>query len=105
MKIFQRGPADSDVAKLVQNDKKLNPAQRRVDANVGPSAESAKVSISDRARQLQRIAELARQGDELRAEKVQKLKEQIHNGEYRPDAEDVAKDIIRSAVTGLPQKK
>jgi len=105
MKIFQRGPADSDIAKLVQNDKKLSPAERHGDAHVGPSGESAKVSISAQARQLQRIAEFARQGDELRAERLQKLKEQIHNGDYRPDAEDVAKDIVRSAVSGLLQQK
>lgn len=105
MKIFQRGPADNDVTKLVQNDKKLGPTRRQGDGDISPSADSAKVKISKEARQLQRIAELARKGDELRAEKLRTLKEQIADGRYQPDIDEVAKDIVRSSVTGLLQKK
>lgn len=105
MKIFQRGPADNDVTKLVQNEKKISPTRRQGDGDISPAADSAKVKISKEARQLQRIAELARKGDELRVEKLITLKEQIADGTYRPDMDEVAKDIVRSSVTGLLQKK
>lgn len=105
MKIIQRGPADSDVAKLVQNDKKLGPTRRQGDGDISPSADSAKVKISQEARRLQRIAELAREGDERRAEKLKTLKEQIADGRYRPDMDETAKDIVRSAVINFLQKK
>ena len=43
-----------------------------------------------------RIAELARQGDELRAEKVKRVKEMIAQGKYEVDAREVAKSILRA---------
>ena len=100
MKISQRGPADTDLSQLVHNDKTVN--QRR-DAEVKSQqhAESAKVNISDKARELQKIGELARTGDALRAEKVRQIKEQIAAGEYKVAPAEVAKSILRGEVTRL----
>jgi flagellar biosynthesis anti-sigma factor FlgM len=63
------------------------------------------VQISPEARKLQRIAELAQKGDELRAEKVKALKEQIDDGSYNVASEDVAKSIVRSEVARILEKK
>jgi len=101
MKITQRGPADTDLSQLIQNDKTVNHVRRDSDPKVQQSGESSKVNISKEARELQRIAELARTGDELRAQRVNQIKEQIANGQYQADSKEVSKSIIRSEVSGL----
>jgi flagellar biosynthesis anti-sigma factor FlgM len=105
MKITQRGPADTDLSQLVQNDKTVNQVRRESNPNVQQSGDSARVNISKEARELQRIAELARTGDELRAQKVNHIKEQITKGEYKADAQEVSKSIIRSEVSRILDDK
>lgn len=105
MKITHRGPADADLSQLVQNDKAIGQAKRSADAKVGESSESSKVQISQAARELQKIAELGRTGDDLRAQKVRQIKEQIEQGTYKPDPVEVAKSILRSNVSSLLEDK
>ena len=105
MKITQKGLADADLTQLVKNDKVAGPRRGAADAKTQQSGESATVNISAEARQLQRIAELARAGDNLRAEKVKSIKEQINQGSYEADSTDVSKSIIRSEVARLLEKK
>lgn len=105
MKITQKGPADADLSQLVQNDKALGSVRRDSDAKVQQDRESTKVDISAQARKLQRVAELARAGDQLRAEKVKQIKEQIDAGQYKVDSQEVAKSIARSEVSRLLEKK
>ena len=100
MKITQRGPSDAEISQLVQNEKSVG--QRKAgDVKAQPGGESASVNISQKARELQRIAELARAADELRADRVRQLKEQVAAGDYHPESKDVAKSILRSEVTRL----
>lgn len=105
MKITQRGPADTDLSQRIQNDKVAGQVRRDTGSKAEHTGESAKVNISKQARELQRIAELARTGDELRAQKVNQIKEQIANGDYNPDAEDVSKSIVRSEVSRILETK
>ena len=100
MKITQRGPADTDLSQLVHNDKAVGRKQAG-EVKAQQSGDSAKVNISQEARELQRIAELARTGNELRAEKVRQIKEQVQAGEYKVQPEEVAKSILRTEVTRL----
>jgi flagellar biosynthesis anti-sigma factor FlgM len=100
MKIIQRGPSETDISQLVHNETSV--AHRKsADLKLQPGSESATVNISQKARELQRIAELARAGDGLRAEKVRQIKEQVAAGEYHAESKDVAKSILRSEVTRL----
>jgi negative regulator of flagellin synthesis FlgM len=105
MKIIQKGPADTDLSQVIQKDQTVESARGESAAKAAHASASAKVEISDKARQLQRIAELARMGDQLRAEKVRELKEQIAAGQYQVDAEEIAKSILRSDVSSLIEKK
>jgi flagellar biosynthesis anti-sigma factor FlgM len=100
MKITHRGPADTDISQLVHNDKSVGKKQT-AEAKTQHGGESAKVNISQQARDLQKIAELARTGDELRAQKVRLIKEQMASGEYNAAPDEVAKSILRSEVTRL----
>lgn len=105
MKISQKGPADAELNRLVQNDKAVGGTRREGDATVQKERQSSRVDISPQARKLQRIAELARSGDELRAEKVKQLKEQVSSGQYQPDSKEVAQSIARSEVARLLGEK
>jgi flagellar biosynthesis anti-sigma factor FlgM len=105
MKITHRGPADADLSQRIQNDKTITPSRRDGEGKAKGAAESAKVSISAEARKLQQIAELARTGDEIRAEKVDRIKDQIAKGQYQPDVAEVSKSILRSEISRLLEKK
>jgi len=103
MKITQRGPTDADLSQRVQSEKAVSPSQRGSSAQVQQSNAPAQVNISNEARQLQRVAELARRGDELRSQKVSQVKEQIANGQYQPDSKEISKSIVRAQVSDLLQ--
>ena len=105
MKITQRSPADTDLSQRVQNDKSVNQLKKDSQSKIQQAGESAKVNISKEARELQRIAELARTGDELRAQKVNDIKEQIAKGEYSADPVEVSKSIVRSEVSRILDDK
>lgn len=105
MKIIQRGPTDADLSQRIQNDKIAGEVRRNIGPKTEQSGDSSKVNISKEARELQRVAELALKGDELRTEKVKQLKEQITNGAYNPDPQEVSKSIVRSEVSRILQKK
>jgi flagellar biosynthesis anti-sigma factor FlgM len=100
MKITQRGPADSDISQLVHNEKSVG-QKKAAELKAQQSGESTKVNISQEARDLQRVAELARAGDELRADKIHQIKKQVAAGEYHVESKDVAKSILRSEVGRL----
>ena len=103
MKFTHRGPADANLAKLINNDKTVKPPC--ADSKVKESGSRARVGISPKARKMQRVAELAKKGDELRAEKVKKIKEQVEQGTDEVNSKDVAKSILRSEFSRLLEKK
>jgi len=103
MKITPKGSGDAELT--VQSEKKIGLSRQEKDPARKTSGESSTVQISPQARKLQQIAELARRGDELRAEKVKALKQQIDGGDYQVGSEDVAKSIVRSEVARVLEKK
>ncbi len=105
MKITPNGAGDADLSQRVQNDKKVSHDRQENDPASKPAGESSTVQISSEARKLQRIAELAQKGDELRAERVKALKGQIDSGNYNVSSEEVAKSIARSEVARVLEKK
>ncbi len=50
---------------------------------------------------LRREATFTKQEEELRTQKIKKLKEQIEQGTYQVEAAEVAKKIVRSEVARL----
>jgi anti-sigma28 factor (negative regulator of flagellin synthesis) len=80
MKVTHKGPADADRFQLVPNASAVGGVRRDKGGRVGQTGES---SIFKEARESQRIAELARQDDELRAEKVKRVKEMIAKGNMK----------------------
>ena len=105
MKIADKGPVDVSLSQLIKGDKTVSPAREKEEKGIESSGEAAQVNISSEARHLQRVADLARRGDELRVEKVNRLKEQILRGEYQVEAADVAKAVARSEISRLLGKQ
>ncbi len=101
MKIGNTGPLDVGLSELIKEGKHVSSAKGKGQKAIEQSGEATKVNISSEARQLQKIAALAQSGDELRAEKVSRLKEQILRGEYNVEATDVARGIVRSEIARL----
>jgi flagellar biosynthesis anti-sigma factor FlgM len=99
MKVPHAGRMAPNLSQLIQNDRATGQTGRDKRTEVSETRELTKVNIFKEARELKRIAELARKGDELRAEKVRQIKEIIVKGEYKFDSQEVAKSIIRTEVS------
>jgi flagellar biosynthesis anti-sigma factor FlgM len=101
MEVIHKGHSGTEPSQLMQNSKAAAGqagCDRRTE--VSRPIVSAKVNISKKAREPQRITEpLARKGDELLAEKVRQVKEIIAKGEYEVDPREVAKSIIRTEIS------
>jgi flagellar biosynthesis anti-sigma factor FlgM len=55
---------------------------------------SARVNISDRAQDVKRAKELAKQGPEVDEAKVARLQKMIDEGKYKVDAEHIADRLV-----------
>lgn len=104
MKITSKDLVDSGISQVVKNDKGVAP-NRSEGGKESDSGSPAKISISAEARYLQKAAELASRGDEIRAEKVRNIKDQLQQGTYRVEAGDVAKSVARSEIARLLGKQ
>jgi flagellar biosynthesis anti-sigma factor FlgM len=100
MEVIHKGRSGAELSQLIQNGKAAGQAGRDKRTEVALTVEPAKVNISKKAREPQRIAQqLARKGDELLAKKVRQVKEIIAKGEYEIDPREVAKSIIRAEIS------
>ena len=99
--VTTNGSTDAGLSQLIHNDKKvayLRPVEQERRERL---SDAAQVDISGEARQLHRVGLLARQSEELRADKVNTLKEQILQGTYYVEPVEVAKAIVRSEISRL----
>jgi len=101
MKIDDKGPLDVTISQPLKDGKVVSPKREKGEIAPGRSGEATQVTISSEARYLQKITALAERGDQLRAEKVNKLKEQISRQQYHVAADDVAKAVARSEISRL----
>lgn len=106
MKIADKGPIDISTAHSIRGDSSVTKAGNQTrDRQAVQKDTAAQVSISPEARQLQKVVELSKRGDDLRAEKLQRIKGQIENGTYHVDATDVAKSAARHEISRLLGKQ
>ena len=100
MEAIHKRRSATELSQLIQNGKPAGQAGRDKRTEVSSPILSAKVTISKKAREPQRITEpLARKGDGLLAAKVRQVKETIAKGEYKVDPREVAKSIIRTEIS------
>lgn len=60
-----------------------------------PGFKSDKVEISSEARDYQVAMQALKDVPEVRSEKVNAIKEQISSGQYKPNAEQIAEQILK----------
>jgi flagellar biosynthesis anti-sigma factor FlgM len=100
MKIQDKGPIDPSLAQALQDNKPAASKEQKEQVKGSPG-EPAKVSISAEGRRLQQVAELVKQGDQIRAEKVNDIKDKLAQGQHDVKSEDVAKALARSEIARL----
>ncbi len=68
-----------------------------------PSSEAGhkadQVQISEQAKEIQRITALAKEPDDDRAARVERIRQAVQDGTYRLDAKATADAIVRHALT------
>ncbi|MCU0976194.1 MAG: flagellar biosynthesis anti-sigma factor FlgM [Steroidobacteraceae bacterium] len=64
------------------------------DRAVAPASAADRVTLTDSARQLQRLAEAVAAAPDFDPARVAALKDAVNRGEYRPDAQRVADRMI-----------
>ena len=57
--------------------------------------DAAKVSVSDRAAEIGRLAGRVAELPEVRQERVEALRSRVESGSYKPSAEDIAAAILK----------
>ncbi len=60
-----------------------------------PESSTDTISLSSRAKLLQNAGEAANTSTGVRAEKIEALKEQIESGEYTPDFQTIAQNMLK----------
>ncbi len=106
MRIADKGPIDISTSHSVRGESSVTEARGQTrERQVAQKDNAAQVSISAEARQLQKVVELSGRGDELRAEKLRQLKEQIDSGAYHVEAKDVAQSTARHEISRLLGKQ
>lgn len=71
---------------------------RSVSGSVAPEE---KVTLSERAREIQQVRQAVEALPDVREEKVDELKERIASGEYRVDGEKVAEKMIGESLLDI----
>ena len=105
MKVADMGPAVINILQLMKRDQGAFCASgTRGKQEVERAGTIAQVSMSTEGYELQQVAALAEQSNELQAEKVKRLKAQIEQGTYHVEAAEVAKAVARSATARLLDK-
>jgi len=96
MEISGRGRA-ADLAKyLLGVQESGQPSGKSAARNKGTGDQ---VHISEQAKELQRIKDLTKEPDHVRAEKVERLRRAIDGGTYNVDGRAVGDAIIKHALT------
>ena len=101
MKVTDKGSLEANLSQPVKNNRAVASVQKKEGKSIKRANEAAQVNISADARRLHKVAALAKRENELRTEKVNRIKEQISQGKYQVEATEVAKGVVRSEVSRL----
>ncbi len=87
----------SDAIKALETTRKDGPPRKNeASAETGTSGEQGdKVTISSRANDLGRLAELAKAAPEIRSEKVAELKSALEDGSLKVDSRELAAKMFK----------
>lgn len=100
MKITSSGLNSANID-LQKTDKNKNNLEQMDSANGNKKdySESAKVNVSQHAKDIQKIKEMATNTPDVDQEKVAKFKDLINSGQYKIDAQGIADKLINEELT------
>ncbi len=101
MKITHTGPTDVRLSQLVRSNGDTPAiASQEAEKSYKPG-EGAQVHLSADALRLQNVVALTARGDELRAEQVHRIRDEVVQGTFRVEPLEVARSIIRSEISRI----
>lgn len=90
---------DFSPQRLAENNKAQQVAAKQNNDTVQQSGD--KVALSPQARLLGTALTVASSAEDVRAEKVRSLKEQVQSGTYKPDIKKAAANLLREDLSML----
>ncbi|TSA56180.1 MAG: flagellar biosynthesis anti-sigma factor FlgM [Planctomycetaceae bacterium] len=103
MKVFDsRNPAE-DIVRMYQINGKTNTESDKPvnSANASTMAPEEKVSLSSKVQDVQKIKEAVQELPDIREEKVETLKNQIKQGTYDINAEEIAQKMVGESLLDI----
>ncbi len=95
MKITGKNPAVDAQVKLQNTTKELKTRQRPA---INKGVIMDKVNVSHKAKRLAHLRKLIEASPDVRAEKIDQIKEDVKDGKYSVKAAKVAESIIKKAI-------
>ncbi len=98
MKIAGKNPLVKAQVKLHDVKKKLGGVEDKGKLKHGASAMADRVNLSGKAKKLARLRKLVEASPDVRAEKIEHIKNAIDEGKYNVKSSRVAEGIIKKAI-------
>jgi negative regulator of flagellin synthesis FlgM len=88
-------------SRTVQDRAKVGDKKSVTQSEGGTSATngSEQIAISSKAKDIQKATEAVNVAPDIRVEKVDKIKDQIANGNYRVSSEQLAEKVLENIIT------
>jgi flagellar biosynthesis anti-sigma factor FlgM len=99
--VTTKGSTDANSVRFIHNNRKVAYLQPVTQSGREHFGDAVQVSISGEAREFRQAQLLAQQTDAVRQERVHAIKEQLLQGSYHVDADEVARAIVRSEISRL----
>ena len=82
-----------------KSDAKTSKKESEKSSSASSSTEASTVSVSSKARDIQRANEIAKSSPEIRSEKVDRIAKQIRSGTYHVDSKDIAEKMLKDVLS------
>ena len=88
-------------SKTVQDRVKVgdNKSVAKSQGGVSSTSGSEQIAISSKAKDIQKATEVVAAAPDIRTEKVERIKNEIAQGEYRVSSEDLAEKVLENIIT------
>jgi negative regulator of flagellin synthesis FlgM len=88
-------------SKTIQDRVKVGDSNSVTKSQGGASSTSGteQIAISSKAKDIQKATEVVAAAPDIRTEKVERIKNEIAQGEYRVSSEDLAEKVLENIIT------
>lgn len=82
-----------------KSDAKASKKEGAKYSSVSSSTEASTVSVSSKAKDIQKANEIAKSSPEIRSEKIDRIAKQIKSGTYHVDSKDIAEKMLKDVLS------